>query len=132
MPVDDDDDSTAAVAAAAAAAAVDDVDGDGDIDILIGTSSGQIHWLKNSAGAGNTCNFSLFLNNPFTFTTTSGTAAPQLFDINTDGKLDLMIGTRNGRIAYYQNIGTTTSPSFSLITNSFGNTTHNLSIVARI
>jgi hypothetical protein len=100
---------------------VGDVDGDGDIDILIGTSSGQIHWLKNSAGAGNTCNFSLFLNNPFTFTTTSGTAAPQLFDINTDGKLDLMIGTRNGRIAYYQNIGTTTSPSFSLITNSFGN-----------
>lgn len=100
---------------------VGDVDGDGDIDILIGTSNGVVHWLKNSAGAGNTCNFSSFLINPFSFTTNSGTAAPQLFDINTDGKLDLLIGTRNGKIAYYQNNGTTTIPSFTLITNNFGN-----------
>ncbi len=100
---------------------VGDIDGDGDTDILIGTSNGQVHWLVNSAGAGNTCNFSVFLNSPFTFTTNSGSAAPQLFDINTDGKLDLLIGTRNGKIAYYQNVGTPTSPSFTLITNSFGN-----------
>ncbi len=100
---------------------VGDIDGDGDTDILIGTAYGQIHWLVNTAGAGNPCNFSSFLNTPFTFTTNSGSAAPQLFDINTDGKLDLLIGTKNGKIAYYQNVGTTTSPSFTLITNNFGN-----------
>ncbi len=99
---------------------VGDIDSDGDIDICIGTSSGQVHWLKNTAGVGNPCNFSIFSNNPFSFTTNSAAAAPQLFDIDNDGKLDLMIGMKNGRIAYYKNIGSPTVPSFSLITNFFG------------
>lgn len=100
---------------------VGDVDSDGDIDILVGTSNGKIHWLKNSAGPGNPCNFSTFLNNPFNFITQSASASPQLFDIDEDGKLDLMIGGKNGRIAFYRNTGTAGSPTFSLITNTFGN-----------
>jgi hypothetical protein len=99
---------------------VGDIDNDGDVDICIGTSSGQIHWLVNTAGSGNVCNFSLFQANSFSFTTLSAAAAPQLFDIDKDGKLDLMIGTKNGRIAYYKNIGTLSAPAYSLITNFFG------------
>ncbi|MEO6302577.1 MAG: T9SS type A sorting domain-containing protein [Bacteroidia bacterium] len=99
---------------------IGDIDGDNDDDLLIGTSSGQIHWVENTAGAGNTCNFSIFKNNPFNFTTTSASAAPQLFNIDGDLLPDLMIGGKNGRIAYYKNIGTTTVPAFTLITNSFG------------
>jgi FG-GAP-like repeat len=76
-----------------------DIDNDGDVDICIGTSSGQIHWLENTAGAGNVCNFSVFKENPFSFTTGSSAAAPQLFDLDADGKLDLLIGTKNGRIS---------------------------------
>ena len=96
---------------------VGDIDNDGDIDICIGTSSGQIHWLKNNGGINNF----LFQNNSFSITTVSAAAAPQLFDIDQDGKLDLMIGTKNGRVSYYKNIGTLSSPSFSLITSYFGN-----------
>jgi hypothetical protein len=100
---------------------VGDIDNDGDIDICFGTSSGQIHWLENTAGAGNLCNFSVFKQNPFSFTTGSAAAAPQLFDLDSDGKLDLLIGTKNGRISYYRNTGTSAIPSFSLITNFLGN-----------
>ncbi len=97
-----------------------DIDGDGDMDLLVGNSSGQIHWLENTAGAGNPCHFSVFKNNPFGFTTISAEAAPQLFDIDEDGKLDLLIGMKNGRVSYYRNTGSLSSPAYSLITNTFG------------
>lgn len=99
---------------------VGDIDGDNDVDILIGTSTGQIHWLKNTGGAGNPCNFSQFILNPFTFTTSSAVAAPQLFDLDNDNLLDLIIGTKNGRLAFYKNVGTSTAPAFSVMTNFLG------------
>ena len=103
-----------------AAPAVGDIDSDGDVDILIGTSSGQVHWLENTAGASNVCNFSIFHENPFSFTTPSSAAAPQLFDLDNDARLDLLIGMQNGKIAWYRNIGTSATPAFSIITNGLG------------
>ncbi|MBA3663826.1 MAG: T9SS type A sorting domain-containing protein [Bacteroidetes bacterium] len=98
---------------------VGDIDSDGDTDILIGTSNGKIHWLKNTAGPGSVCTFT-FINNPFGFTTLSAVAAPQLFDINKDGLLDLMIGGKNGQIAYYKNTGTSLNAVFTKKSNFFG------------
>ena len=47
-------------------------------------------------------------------------AHPQLFDLDNDGLLDLMIGNRLGHIYYYRNIGTAAAPSFELTNSMLG------------
>ena len=101
-----------------------DLDADGDKDMLIGDADGLLHFYANVAGAGNAANFVLALAN-FDSIDVGNNAAPQLVDVDRDGKLDLLIGKRSGKISYHRNIGTTSSPLFSRIaTNSaFGGVT---------
>ena len=90
------------------------------MDLILGDYFGKIHWLQNTAGVGNPCNFSVFGNNTFSITTASA-AYPQVIDVDRDGVLDLIIGLRNGKIAYYRNTGSVTTPNFALVTSAFGN-----------
>jgi len=94
--------------------------GSGVWNLILGAFYGKIHWWENTAGPGNPCNFSIFHFNYVGITTTSGSPYPQVIDINKDGVLDLLIGLRNGRLAYYKNTGTVTAPTFSMMTNFFG------------
>ena len=47
-------------------------------------------------------------------------ATPQLFDVDNDGILDMLIGERNGNVNYYSNLGTVNNPSWSLQNDSIG------------
>lgn len=96
-----------------------DIDGDGKQDLLIGTFDGPILHYKNTSANG-LLGFELVSTN-FQQLNLQNATAPELVDLNRDGKLDLLIGTRSGEVQYHQNIGTTTVPLFSLITNTLGN-----------
>ena len=94
-----------------------DLDNDGDMDMLIGIENGSLVFFENTSVAPN-CTFNAPISN---FTDNLGNpiivnqfAAPQLIDLNTDGLLDLIIGSKTGELAFYANIGTLTAPSFQL------------------
>src|SRR5690606_38923465 len=71
-----------------------DLNGDGDKDLIVGCASGVVYFFENTAGAGNTANFSLSGNvlADSEILDVGLNSAPQLFDLNQDGKLDLIIG----------------------------------------
>ncbi len=104
-----------------------DLDGDGDSDLLIGDNSGRFSYFTNTAplGPGNPAVFSTtatanFGNGFLTGMDIGNKAYPQIIDLNKDGLLDIISGSQNGKIAYYQNTGTVTVPTFSLITSFLG------------
>lgn len=99
--------------------AVGDVDNDGDLDLIVGQSDGSIIFLENIAGPHQEPQFAqaefLYQN-----IDVGEYSAPVLFDLNRDGKLDLIIGNRKGKLSYYENTGTAENPIFTLITDFLG------------
>lgn len=100
-----------------------DLDNDGDDDLIIGMENGQLNRFTNSAGAGNNVAFgsaaALNDNNGVPISVTAY-AAPQLFDLDDDGLLDLLIGNKTGEIAYYRNTGTASNAVFTLVDDTLG------------
>lgn len=96
-----------------------DIDDDGVDEMILGEISGAIHLFENSAGVGQPANFTLAA--PVYQSIDIGQfSAPQLFDVDDDGLLDLVIGERNGNLNYYKNTGTATNPTFTQVTDKFG------------
>jgi len=97
-----------------------DLNGDGKTDLLCGNSDGTLLFFENTAPAGTLPQFKTPVKN-YQNIKVDAYSTPQLFDIDRDGKLDLLTGNRRGVLSYYRNVGTNQNPNFQLITTNFGN-----------
>jgi len=99
-----------------------DLNGNGKVDLLCGNSDGTLIFFENTAPFGILPQFNAPVRNYQNINAGMfGFSTPQLFDMNKDGKLDLVLGNGRGTLSYYQNVGTVNNPNFQLITSNFGN-----------
>jgi hypothetical protein len=87
-----------------------DLNGDGKMDLIVGNSNGKIQYYLNQSN-GSTINFAL-QTKTLGDIDAGNNSAPQLFDLNKDGKLDLLVGNKAGIVKYYKNTGTVSMPVF--------------------
>lgn len=101
-----------------------DLDGDGDLDMIVGVGNGKLFYYENGGGNGamnfNISHFLLEDHNGDEISVMAY-ATPVLFDVNNDGLLDLVISQGSGPLIYYQNVGTAEDFSFELMNSNFGN-----------
>lgn len=96
-----------------------DLDGDGDLDALIGEEFGNLFYAENTAGACQPFEFAAAIY-AYQDIDVGQSSRPQIIDINRDGLLDLVIGERNGNLNYFENTGTIENPIFTADpTNNF-------------
>ncbi len=94
-----------------------DIDGDGDMDAFVGVINGATIYFKNT-GTLTRPAFSNMGTSNFGISNVGSYAAPAFANIDGDSDMDAFIGRGDGTIDYYENIGNSTSPAFSLITGS--------------
>ncbi len=97
-----------------------DLDGDGDFDIVVGTSYGDIQFFENT-GSVAAAAFAPPSIAPFGLTGIGYVPDPAFADLDGDGDLDALVGSYDGNVFFFDNTGTSSTPAFATpSTNPFG------------
>lgn len=100
-----------------------DLNGDNKKDLIIGREDGTLSYFENTSTLPS-ISFAAPMNaledNLGNVISAGQYAAPQLFDLNEDGLLDLIVGKKTGELLYYENIGNPSAFNFELMNDSLG------------
>jgi hypothetical protein len=93
------------------AIAIGDLDNDGKDDLVVGHTDGTLSYFKNIAASNSvepvwSLSQSTMKDKNGNIIDVLGYAAPCIYDMNKDGKPDLVIGSKYGAVAYYENNST--------------------------
>lgn len=94
-----------------------DLDGDGDLDLVLGTWNQQVRVLENT-GSATAPRFEARSAEPMATLPRGSHSQTALGDLDGDGDLDLLVGESSGEINYFRNDGSTAEPVFELVTES--------------
>lgn len=90
--------------------AAGDLDGDGDLDLIVGEASGELNLFRNVGTPGEPA-FEL-VTEKLDDIDVGRRSAPVLVDLDGDGDLDLLVGREDGGAAVFVNVGSTGAPRF--------------------
>lgn len=100
-----------------------DLDGDGDLDMMVGEASGQLNFFRNT-GTASAPRFEL-VSDVFQDIDVGRRSAPVLADLNGDGRADLLLGSEDGGVQLWRNVSDASGVRFvreenlPIVTGSF-------------
>ena len=94
-----------------------DLDADGDLDLVLGSSDQKFHFYRND-GSKTHPKWN-FVADYFGDIVVNNWSTPAFVDIDNDGDLDLFSGTKLSRLAFIRNDGTNTNPAWKFVTDFY-------------
>lgn len=97
-----------------------DITGDGIDDLVMGNIAGTVAVYKNNASSNIVTPNFLFFTDSLDGVSVGQYSSPVVYDINQDGKTDLLIGDEVGHLHYYKDTSSVSVKKLALETNTFG------------